>query len=298
MNMYGLMEQNEGKVTMAEVENSFGGNICRCTGYRPILDAMKSFAVDSNIAIPAECGDIEDLKPRNCPKTGQACSGSCLPSTLVYEDGVQWHWPKSLSELFDALDKVKDSEEFMLVAGNTAHGVYRRSTDIKHFIDVQGVEELHQHSSEGQQLKLGANLSLTQTMEIIRTTSKQPGFEYLDVLWNHIDLIANVPVRNVSRFVLISLSYTFIFVSLQSGTLAGNISIKKQNPEFPSDIFISFEALNVKVVALKNAADEKEMSLAEYLGTNDKKLVLKTFVLPAYPKDKYIYESYKVYNLS
>ncbi|KMZ03365.1 abscisic-aldehyde oxidase [Drosophila simulans] len=275
MNMYGLMEQNEGKVSMADVENSFGGNICRCTGYRPILDAMKSFAVDSNIAIPAECGDIEDLKPRNCPKTGQACSGSCLPSTLVYEDGVQWHWPKSLSELFEALDKVKDSEEFMLVAGNTAHGVYRRSTDIKHFIDVHGVEELHQHSSEGQQLKLGANLSLTQTMEIIRTTSKQPGFEYLEVLWNHIDLIANVPVRN-------------------SGTLAGNISIKKQNPEFPSDIFISFEALNVRVVALKNAADEKEMSLSEYLGTNDRKLVLKAFVLPAYPKDKYIYDSYKI----
>jgi len=135
MNMYGLLQQNNGQVSMSEVENSFGGNICRCTGYRPILDAMKSFAVDSNIGIPAKCADIEDLKPRNCPKTGQACSGTCQqPSTLVYEDGSQWHWPKNLTELFEALDKVKDSEEFMLVAGNTAHGVYRRSPDIKHFI--------------------------------------------------------------------------------------------------------------------------------------------------------------------
>ncbi|XP_016987149.1 abscisic-aldehyde oxidase [Drosophila rhopaloa] len=275
MNMYGLLEQNDGKVSMTEVENSFGGNICRCTGYRPILDAMKSFAVDSNIQIPAECADIEDLKARNCPKTGQPCSGSCHPSTLVYEDGSQWHWPKNLTELFAALDKVKDSDEFMLVAGNTAHGVYRRSIDIKHFIAVHGVEELHQHSSEGQQLKLGANLSLTQTMEILRTTSKQPGFEYLEVLWNHIDLIANVPVRN-------------------SGTLAGNISIKKQHPEFPSDIFISFEALDAKVLALKNATEEKEMSLSEYLSTNDRKLLLKAFILPAYPKDKYIYDSYKI----
>ncbi|XP_052836339.1 uncharacterized protein LOC128252582 [Drosophila gunungcola] len=275
MNMYGLMEQHDGKVTMSEVENSFGGNICRCTGYRPILDAMKSFAVDSNIRIPAECADIEDLKARNCPRTGQPCSGSCQPSTLVYDDGSQWHWPKNLTELFEALEKVKDSDEFMLVAGNTAHGVYRRSTDIKHFIDVHGVEELHQHSSEGQQLKLGANLSLTQTMEILRTTSKQAGFEYLEVLWNHIDLIANVPVRN-------------------SGTLAGNISIKKQHPEFPSDIFISFEALDVKVLALKSATDEKEMSLSEYLSTSDRKQLLKAFILPAYPKDRYIYESYKI----
>ncbi|KAH8265260.1 hypothetical protein KR038_002708, partial [Drosophila bunnanda] len=275
MNMYGLLEQNDGKVSMSEVENSFGGNICRCTGYRPILDAMKSFAVDSDIQVPAECADIEDLKPRNCPKTGQACSGSCHRPNLVYEDGSQWHWPRNLTELLEAVNKVGDSDEFMLVAGNTAHGVYRRSPDIKHFIDVNGVEELHQHSADGQQLKLGANLSLTQAMEIIRTACKQPGFEYLDTLWNHIDLIANVPVRN-------------------SGTLAGNISIKKQHPEFPSDIFISFEALDVKVVALNKASEEKEMTLSDYLGSNDRKLLLKAFILPAYPKDKYIYDSYKI----
>ncbi|XP_017144226.2 xanthine dehydrogenase [Drosophila miranda] len=277
MNMYGLLEQHDGKVSMAEVENSFGGNICRCTGYRPILDAMKSFAVDSDIQVPAECADIEDLslEARNCPKTGQPCSGSCHRSTLVYEDGSQWHWPKTVKELFEALDKIGETDQFMLVAGNTAHGVYRRSTDIRHFIDVSGVEELHGHSTKGQQLKLGANLSLTQTMDILRTTAKQPGFEYLEVLWNHLDLIANVPVRN-------------------SGTLAGNISIKKQHPEFPSDVFLSFEALDAKVLAMKSATEEQEMSLAEYLGASDRKLVMKAFLLSAYPKDKFIYESYKI----
>ncbi|KAH8271375.1 hypothetical protein KR018_007791, partial [Drosophila ironensis] len=277
MNMYGLLEQNDGKVTMSEVENSFGGNICRCTGYRPILDAMKSFAVDSNVAVPEECADIEDLQPRNCPKTGLECSENCKQprSSLVYDDGSQWHWPKNLAELFAALDKVKDSEEYMLVAGNTAHGVYRRSLNIKHFIDVNGVEELHQHSLVDNQLRLGANLSLTQTMDIIRIVSKRTGFEYLEVLWNHIDLIANVPVRN-------------------AGTLAGNISIKKQYPEFPSDIFISFEALGVKVRTAKSAHNEKEMTLSEYLSSNDTKLVLHSFIMPAYPKEKYIYDSYKI----
>jgi len=201
MNMYGLMEQHAGRVTMEEVENSFGGNICRCTGYRPILDAMKSFAVDSNIEVPKECVDIEDLnlRARNCPKTGKACKGSCRQSKLIYEDGSQWYWPKSLDELLEALDNIQDSEEFMLVGGNTAHGVYRRSPDIKHFIDVNGVEDLHQYSSDRDKLTLGANFSLTETMEILKTTSKQSGFEYLEVLWNHIDLVANVPVRNVSR---------------------------------------------------------------------------------------------------
>ncbi|XP_030374471.1 indole-3-acetaldehyde oxidase [Scaptodrosophila lebanonensis] len=276
MNMYGLLESKHGEVTMQEVENSFGGNICRCTGYRPILDAMKSFAVDSDIAVPAECADIEDLSgTRNCPKTGTPCAGSCQRTSLIYADGSQWHWPKTLEQLFEALVKVEDSQQFMLVAGNTAHGVYRRSANIKHFIDVRGIGDLRQHSSSAALLTLGANLSLSEAMDILDAASKQAGFEYCAQVWHHFDLIANVPVRN-------------------GGTLAGNISIKKQHPEFPSDVFISFEALNVRVVVLESATKEQEMSLSDYLSASNRKLVLKSFLLQAYPKDKFVYNSYKI----
>lgn len=201
MNMYGLLKSKNGKVTMEEIENSFGGNICRCTGYRPILDAMKSFAVDTNIDIPEECRDIEDLSNKTCPKTGQTCSGSCkspktLSVPLTYDSGERWYWPKSLEALFKNFSDL-NGENYMLVSGNTAHGVYRRY-DIKNFIDINAIAELHDYKLSSDSLKLGGNLSLTETMEIFEKAAKSKGFEYCKQLWKHFDLIANVPVRNVS----------------------------------------------------------------------------------------------------
>lgn len=201
MNMYALLESKGGKVSMTEVENSFGGNICRCTGYRPILDAMKSFAVDSIIQAPEECQDIEDLSSKKCPKTGQVCLGHCqiaIQKSVAYIDGSEWYWPKTLQELFDILLKINSNDQYMLVAGNTAHGVYRRSDQIKHFIDINAIGELKKHEITNDTLQLGANLSLTEVMDIFIEASKKPGFEYCQQLWEHFDLIANVPVRNVS----------------------------------------------------------------------------------------------------
>ncbi|XP_068612678.1 xanthine dehydrogenase/oxidase [Brachionichthys hirsutus] len=45
MSMYALL-RNNATPKMADVEEAFHGNLCRCTGYRPILEGYKTFTAD------------------------------------------------------------------------------------------------------------------------------------------------------------------------------------------------------------------------------------------------------------
>ncbi|XP_037034825.1 indole-3-acetaldehyde oxidase-like isoform X2 [Bradysia coprophila] len=275
MNMYSLLEGNNGKVSMDQIENSFGGNICRCTGYRPILDAFKSLAVDADEKLVAACTDIEDLT-KVCPKTGSPCAGSChkVPVHLNLNDNQrEWHKVFDLQSLFDVLSK-SGNKPYMLVAGNTAHGVYRRSEDLEMFIDVNDVDELRSHSL-GNELVIGANVNLTETMDILTKASATPGFEYCKQLVQHMDLIANVPVRNC-------------------GTIAGNLSIKHAHKEFPSDMFIILEGCGAMLTITANGNSTSSVSVAEYLKTDMTKKVLLNVKLPTLDPTTYKFRSYKI----
>ena len=69
------------ELTAKEIEDSLDGNICRCTGFRPIMDAFKSVAVDVPDAIKKKCAEIEEISGKACPMKGACCSaGRCLKS--------------------------------------------------------------------------------------------------------------------------------------------------------------------------------------------------------------------------
>lgn len=113
MNMYALYETNP-NITEKEIENSFGGNICRCTGYRPICDAFKSLAENS--------GELQ--KRKSC--CGDGCCGELVENekqTYISIDLGTEKWFKvyKLKELLVILNEIGDLK-YMLVAGNTANG--------------------------------------------------------------------------------------------------------------------------------------------------------------------------------
>ncbi|RDA89949.1 hypothetical protein CP533_0288 [Ophiocordyceps camponoti-saundersi (nom. inval.)] len=60
MSLYALLRNKPGPSSQ-DIEEAFDGNLCRCTGYRPILDAAHTFAVD----MPA--------KENGCSVNGAGC---------------------------------------------------------------------------------------------------------------------------------------------------------------------------------------------------------------------------------
>ncbi|XP_055623208.1 xanthine dehydrogenase-like [Toxorhynchites rutilus septentrionalis] len=276
MNMYSLLEANDSSVTMREVEDAFDGNICRCTGYRPIMDAFKSFATDTSEKIINMCGDIEDLASHCSRKDCNIMCSKASPKRAVHTicaDGREWHTVYSVTDIFDIFEKIGD-RPYMLVGGNTAHGVYRRPDDLEVFIDVNSVEELHRRTI-GLDLIVGANTTLHDFVSIMNeATIGNHRFQYFKRLVDHVLRVANTPVRN-------------------AGTIAGNLMIKHQHPEFPSDIFLLLETVGATLTIATDGLSLHVTPL-DFLKVDMAKKLLTIVTIPSLDPAQYMFRSFKV----
>ncbi|XP_063385553.1 uncharacterized protein LOC134671625 [Cydia fagiglandana] len=207
MAMYSLLQSNK-DFTMLEIEKSFGSNICRCTGYRPILEAFKKFASDA--LRPDDILDIEDL--HICKKNIHTCRKTCKESDwclveapdpnepqnieVELKDGKSFHKVYTVNDIFEVL-KHKGDDDYMLVAGNTAKGVIPIEKYPRVIIDISNIDELKGYHLD-QNLILGAGSTLNETINIFKSVaSTEDDFWYLQKFQEHLQLVAHIPVRNV-----------------------------------------------------------------------------------------------------
>ncbi|XP_055329954.1 uncharacterized protein LOC129582465 [Paramacrobiotus metropolitanus] len=210
MSMYSLLKEHpDGKPSAADVETALGGNICRCTGYRPILDAFKTFTKDG-------VKDVEEANCTPCLTNGELCTNACHRKAngqpvyvkkildSVRETAPQWHSPQV------------PGRAIQTAAGSgQAQPVLRRRP--------------HRGNTIRKSLFMGAAVSLTDVINTFDAESKNEGFQYLAKLAGLLRRTAQPPVRN-------------------AGSWGGNLAMKHRHPDFQSETFIALAIADATIV--------------------------------------------------
>jgi xanthine dehydrogenase/oxidase len=234
--MYSLLKNNP-KPSKAQIEHSLDGNICRCTGYRAILDSMKSFAHNE------EPIDIEDLKNLKCLNKEQCCSAKSNNCSIQIEDQI-WHSPENINDLFDILNKHK-KDSVKLVSGNTSVGYYKDQESFQVYINLKNVLELQRIEREDENIKIGSAVSLSSLVSSFEKFASSDGFNHLNELAASLRKIGNTHVRNMASW-------------------SGNLVMKKQHPDFQSDVVVFLEAVSAQIEVFQDG-NTSHMTISEFL---------------------------------
>uniref|UniRef100_A0A1I8GJD8 FAD-binding PCMH-type domain-containing protein n=1 Tax=Macrostomum lignano TaxID=282301 RepID=A0A1I8GJD8_9PLAT len=261
MSAYSQLRDNP-KATKLEVEHFFDGNICRCTGYRPILDSMKSFACDAGKA----GGCLEDLERGCCRSQVGKVPTSGVAAIARGWKGQKFYNPGTLKELLTLLGRLRN-DNYRLVFGNTSSGVFKEDAIADHYVNIRNVPELYKIEETEASLEIGSNLTLHDLLVLfarVANDNKQAGRAYLGQFSRHLQQVANQAVR-------------------RNGCWAGNLMLKLAHPEFPSDLFVLMAASGaiVKVAdSIDGGAAVQEYTMTDFLRQDMRGRVVTSALLP------------------
>ena len=236
MSLFGMYQNHVSRgqpITRELAQEELSGNLCRCTGYRPILDAAQKMAQLPLVRVD-EAALLEKLRfMRANPPPGPARTAEFGSARTEYLAPLRTGYlaPRTLSGLLAARAAHRDAQ---IVAGCTDVGLWvtKMHMQFAMVLDVTGVEELRRVESYDNHIAIGAAVTLTDAFDALVADRPQ--------LKTFASRFAGVPTRN-------------------SGTLGGNVA----NGSPIGDSMPLLIALRAHVV-LMSTGGHREMPLEDF----------------------------------
>jgi xanthine dehydrogenase small subunit len=167
MSLFTLYEQQRrtpAPLTQQRLEQALGGNLCRCTGYRPIRDAALAM------------GDYPDFQPSWADDPGLADNVAKLHSPQVYVAPSSYAMPQDIAALRELK---RQRPKAKLVAGGTDLWLEttQRLEALDDIIDVHQVAELKTIDETSDGWWIGAAVTFTELSPLF--AAHFPAFEHL-----------------------------------------------------------------------------------------------------------------------
>ncbi|KAM3065269.1 hypothetical protein ACMFMG_004346 [Clarireedia jacksonii] len=275
MSLYALLRNNPDAPSEHEIEEAFDGNLCRCTGYRPILDAAHTF---SN---KAGCGKATSNGGGGCcmEKNGGEGGGCCKdgfkddqtikrftpPGFIEYNPDTElifppplrrhefkplafgnkrkkWYRPVTVEQLLE-IKSVYPSAKIIGGSTETQIEIKFKAMQYSASVFVGDIPELRQYSFKDDHLEIGGNVTLTDLESIVQEAAKHYGPEkgrVFTAIYKQLKYFAGRQIRNV-------------------GTPAGNLAtaspISDLNP-----VFVSSNA----ILIAKSLDKETEIPMSQF----------------------------------
>eukprot|EP01062_Namystynia_karyoxenos_P051015 TRINITY_DN398_c0_g6_i1.p1 TRINITY_DN398_c0_g6~~TRINITY_DN398_c0_g6_i1.p1 ORF type:complete len:1452 (+),score=529.06 TRINITY_DN398_c0_g6_i1:87-4358(+) len=254
-------------VSAKELEHCLDGNLCRCTGYRPIIDTAKSFAADAPAprAAPLTALDASVIqRPPAAPAAGAVplpVPPMPQPPPAPLAAGA-WTEVRTEADLQKSLKAHAGAGDLMLVGGNTSHGIWpERKPDA--LVSIAQIPALRTLSAAADVLVVGAAVSLTDAQEFLQAQAK--GTPALGAIAEHVLLSPGTPIRNC-------------------GTVGGNVMImhehQKDGQSFCTEWPMLLQAWGATLCVVDSDGGAREYSFEDFWGLDMRLKYIRHFTLP------------------